>query len=281
MSLRPLLILTALLSFSNIAKAAKPAPQRIASFCLGCDEILWELLRTDRNRIVGLSHLADDKVYSAIAEEVPAKLASLGDNMEYLAQLKPDLVILASYNRPEIALTVKKLGVTAVTLQRFNTFNDIVDNIRTLGRATGKTREANDLVESMNAQLKTLAAEYAKASVKPTVLNFSADGTIWGAGSLFDEIVSKAGGSNLALTLGIKGWPVVNVERIATLNPDFIVVATADNPLDFNLKTMAGWKIMPAVKRNKIIEIRPAWLHSVSHHIVKAVHALHQGLYAR
>jgi iron complex transport system substrate-binding protein len=272
-----LLALVAIL-LAPSATFAEMGPKRIASFCLGCDEILWELFKNDRKNIVGLSQLADDPLYSSVAEEVPHALARMGDDLEYVAQIKPDLVVIASYNRAEIPLTLRKLKIPFIILENFHNLADIRQNITTLGKATGKTQEAEALVRSIDNDLVSVTRP-PPAARKPTVLNFSSDGTLWGQGSLFDEIVSNAGGINIASQIGIKGWPVVNQERIASLNPDFIVTAPEDAKARVFAST-PGWKQLPAVRSNKIVAIPSPWLNSASHHVVKAIVLLNKSLYA-
>src|SRR4051812_26256730 len=110
MRLGPLLILIPwLLAASTLVDGrgrsvdVAAAPVRIASCSLASDETLLALLGPGTPRLVAVSSLATDRRYSNIAGEIPKSLTGrCGTELESLLALKPDLAVLASYNRPEL-----------------------------------------------------------------------------------------------------------------------------------------------------------------------------------
>ena len=77
--------------------------KRIVSTFLGADEVLMEILVRcgKRHHLKAVSFIADDPRYSHIIPLPPSIKARAGTNIEEILKVKPDLAILASFNRPE------------------------------------------------------------------------------------------------------------------------------------------------------------------------------------
>ena len=276
-----LLIIILSLLTSRSWGAPLPSAQRVASLSVGADEIVWELLRGERQRIVGLSHLARDGRYSSVADEIPHKLAILSHNLEPLVRLKPDLVIAASYNRAETITHLKSLGIDILILENFRTIPDILENIALVGKKLGKVESAEKLIAAQRNALKKISLRAKSRKRIPTLLNFSPDQSVWGRDTLFNDMVELAGAHNLVAAEGITGWPILSLEKIAKFRPDCIVTEgeEADRAQVLaQLKSQPGWETMPAVKNGKLILLRPRLLHAVSHHLIQAVDDLSRAL---
>lgn len=257
--------------------------KRIVSTFLGGDEILKEILvrAGSLHHLQAVSTLADDPAYSHIAP-VPASIkARAGDDLEAVLKLKPDLAVVASFNRPEFVRRLDQAKVRTFVLHRFHSFTDIEQNIRTLGLLTGETKAAEQLATEFRNALKQ-TSQPPTGQKKKTVLTFMANGSVHGADTTFDDIARYAGTENLAASKNYKGWMRLSPEVLASLNPDFLV-ASGDpgnkaQILDTIRKT-AGFANMPAAKAGRVIVIPGRDLSAVSHHVVAAVKALHEAVY--
>ncbi|WP_176736969.1 ABC transporter substrate-binding protein [Oligoflexus tunisiensis] len=274
--LRFLLILGLLLM---TCRSWAAAPQRIVSASVGTDEILFEILsrRHELHRLVAVSIFSENKNYSHL-EKIPASIKGrVGDSLEALVALKPDLAILASYNRQEIQHQLKRAGVQVITQENFRSLADIQDNIHMIGRVTGTVKEAEALVQEMQ---KTLAAARTRSACPkgdPTFLQYSGYDTVPGADTIIHDAAAHAGFINLAARLKLSGWAQLSQEVLATLDPDFVV--TAGDPaqkkdIQSQLLKRPAWQNLRAVKAGRLIIIPERQLYSVSHHVTKLVQTL-------
>ncbi len=261
-------------------------PKRIASTSLAGDEILIELLSRQGQlpRLIAISSLSEDSNYSNITSEAKTIKGRAGNELENLLAQKPDLIVLASYNRPAMITRLDKANVPAFVLGGFNSFDDITNSIQKIGKLIGATKEAESLVGELSKTRKTLAATSRVHKKKVTILNFSETQTLNGKNTTFDSIVTGAGATNLASEMNISGWSKIGVEKLITLNPDY-VIAIGDpqnaDKIKEKIKKTLGYRSMKAVKENRIILVPGRILLSVSHHAIKASQIIHKALWSK
>jgi iron complex transport system substrate-binding protein len=262
---------------------------RIISTSMASDEILFQILERagQLQRLVAVSHFVDSPDYSHIAGKVPSTIVRVGENLEMLAGLKPDLVVYSSFNRPALASGLTNVSGGKCRLENFSSLSDMRENIRALGRATGFVKEANAIamdfenqIRAHNTATRSLASEGSIRTPelsKPKVLSFDGSGTVMGAKTTFDDLVRLSGGINAAAQAGLTGWPTVNAEAITAMAPD-VIVLLADREKIASLKTLLmdlpGWRDTPAVKNQRFAEPRPADLLALSPSILATVPAM-------
>lgn len=270
---------------SLLLLAASPArPERIASGSLASDEILVTLLWQTKEiaRLVAVSQFATDPRYSNVADRIPEIVSGrVGGELESLLALKPDLAILASYNKPEIEQRLAGAHVKVLRLSEFRSLDDIANNIKAIGAATALEQPAAEMIARFQKGRAAAREAAKKRGTHPTVLDFSADGSVSGKGTLFDALVSEAGGVGLAGQIGLKDWPKLSTEALAVLRPD-VLVAVGD-PGDkakvlTEIRSLPGWKEMPAAKAGKVIVIPGRELAAVSPFVLNALDKLNAEL---
>lgn len=257
-------------------------PRRIVSQTLGTDEILLAICSP--NRIVGLGRFALDPKYSNVVEQARAADAPVAHNTEEILQLKPDLVFVASYSRAEIVQQLQSAGARVFRLADFNSIEDIKQNIRAVGQATGDDERAEALVAQMELELDAIHARVsAVGNKRPRVMSYSPSGSTAGADTLFDEILRTAGATNVVAENGIEGFRKINAEQVAEWQPDFIVVGADANKFEETKQQLLANPAVAATKAaraGRIIMIENRNLLTVSHNIVNLVRTLVEGLYA-
>lgn len=253
------------------------APQRVATCFVAADEIALELLTATNQieRLAAVSTLAEDPKYS-FAAPIPASVKHrCGAELETLLAVRPDLVILASFNRPELIDRLREAKIPVHVLKSFNTFADIAANITAIGELLDAKAAAAKLAAKVMAE-----APPASTAAGPTLLSLSSDGVVAAGDTLFNAIILAAGGINLAAQQGLKGWPRLSAEAIAKLDPDWLVAA--GDPADPQALARAlalargasGYGAMRAVKLQRIILIPEREISAASHHILRAVQRL-------
>jgi len=254
-----------------------PRPLRIASCAIASDEMLVDLLGRAGHpeRLVAVSTLADDTRYSNLVP-VPAGISGrCGGELESLLKLKPDVAVIASFNRPELIARLKAAGVIVHTLGDFTTLNDVETNLRALGELIREPEATKAAVSAFVAERDRLTAKPSPAAVAPVrALEFFPDGVVSGRETLFDDLVRHAGGINVAAEMGLKGWPRVSTETLATLRPDVIIAGgdPAEQPATLaRLRSIPGFKEMSAVKQGRLVMIPQREMSAASPHILKAL----------
>jgi len=261
----------------------KAPPQRIVSTFLGADEMLKEILvRGGKlHHLQAVSTLADNPDYSHITPVPKSIKGRAGDDLESLLRLKPDLAVVASFNRPEFVRRLEQAKVQTFVLNKFSSFADIEENIKQLGVLTGETKSANQLAAEFRGALEKTANPPA-GKKRATVLTFMANGSVHGAGTTFDDIARYSGTTNLASQKGYQGWARLSPEVLASLDPDFLVVAGRPEhkpTLVAQIRSTPGFASMRAAKEGRVVIIAGRDLTAVSHHVVNAVTALHKAAY--
>jgi iron complex transport system substrate-binding protein len=134
---------------------------------------------------------------------------------------------------------------------------DVVNNIRTVGRATGTEERADEIAEGMEARIEAVSARAADADTKPSVLHVEWADPLMCGGHWVPEMVDIAGGSN---TFGDKDTGTFKLEwdEVVERQPEVIVMM----PCGFDVKRgledvpilaeREGWKDLPAVRNDRV-----------------------------
>lgn len=248
---------------------ARP-PRRIVSTYLCADEILAALVSPER--VVGVSFFADDPAISSCAGRYPPAVPRLRTQVETILALEPDLVCVAGFSEPNALRLMIGAGLPILRWSRFDTFADVLGNVRALGAAVGADGPAAAVVNAAQATLADLARRL--EGVHPTrVLYLNPPSFTVGRDTLIDEILTRAGGLNVAAAAGMVGPGQLGVEAALGLEPEAIVVPRygAGPPPIETLRATPLWREMPAVRAGRVYETPGAFMGDVSHHAVEAL----------
>ncbi len=263
-------------------------PQRIVSGSLASDEILLALFASSgqSGRLAAVSSLADDPRYSNVVAAAKTVKGRFGEGLETALALKPDLAVLASFNKPETIDRLEKAQVRCFVLGGFTTLDEIAANVTALGELTQLKKDAGAL-NAVFAKARMAAwAGAVRLPRRPKVLGYLGDAagngalTLAARGSLFDALIEEAGGENLASSLGLTGWPTVSAEVLAGLAPDVVVTGGDGTPeaLRQTLQNAPGWKAMKSLARAKMIVVPDRELGATSPYVASALTKISQGL---
>ena len=134
---------------------------------------------------------------------------------------------------------------------------DVINNIRTVGRATGAEERADVIAEGMEARVQAVAERAADADTHPSVLHVEWADPLMCGGHWVPEMVEIAGGSN---TFGDKDTGTFKLEwdEVVERQPEVIVMM----PCGFDVKRgledvpilsqREGWKDLPAVRNDRV-----------------------------
>ncbi|MEI8026104.1 MAG: ABC transporter substrate-binding protein [Pseudomonadota bacterium] len=247
-------------------------PSTVASSFLAGDEILIELVKDTKVKLVAISSVADDKEYSniaALAQQIPHRI---GANPESIAKIRPDVVFLASWNRPELQKTLSKLGIHTFTISDFNSIEDIQANIVLMGKVLHLEEKSRQMVEGMQRQMPQ------QKKKNTTFITFDASGVSLGKKTILDSLMMRLGLENVVTETG---WPKLSAESIALRHPDYIVASGESKDqksIELLIKKTPGWSILNALKTGNLLLIPSRLLSSASQFVSLAYAHLNQVL---
>jgi len=230
-----------------------PGKLRIISLAPNVTEILFALDLGDQ--IVGVT---DQCNYPPAAKEIERVSGFGTPNVEKLLALGPDMVIACGLEKPELADVLRQAGIRVVTVE-IKRFAELFDAIGQIGEATGRLPKARELVAHMQAELGAVAARVGRIddARRPRVFIEIEQGPLMtaGAGSFLDELVTRAGGRNVAREIS-SAYPRIDPEKVIAWDPDVILVAHGDRPGEAaeRLAQRIGWSNLTAVRQRRVID---------------------------
>ena len=201
-------------------------PSRIASQALVTDHFLFAVVPP--SRIAAVSAVAHDPRYSFVADVVDGMDVAVAGDPEALLRRRPDLLIASNIAAADFVALARGAGIPTFRLSTmFEDFAQIAAGLETVGRLTGEEGAAERVIARFRERIAAAAARRPAAAPRPRVLVYVAFSGTFGAGSLFDHILTELGAVNVAAEQGIGPHGDIGSEQIAAWDPDWIV---ADAP---------------------------------------------------
>lgn len=226
-------------------------PRRIVSAAPSNTEILFALGLEEK--VVAVTDWCD---YPPEVRE----LEKIGDifpiNVERVLSFDPDLVLAHEFSGKESVLKLEELGIPVLAF-RPHSFADILESIIIIGRATGRTAQAEELVAGLQEILDRVEAEgkrIGKRGLKVYAGEIGGE-MLWtaGPGSFMDQAITLAGGENIGGDLA-KSYAQLSMETILQKNPDLILLTTpGDDPEKVYNDSL--WREIKAVKNRQVFPL--------------------------
>jgi iron complex transport system substrate-binding protein len=227
-------------------------PERIVSIGPSITEFLFAL--GAGGRVVGTDDFSDEPAAAKSIEHI----GGVKVNLEKVVALKPDLVLSVRFSDG----TIEKLASSGLVVLVVDpqTVADVARTATLLGRAVGADGDA--MSKDIQTKVDGVKAKTAPATAKPRVyheIDASDPTKIFtvGPGSYIDDLITIAGGMNVAATAG-NAYPQLSAEEILRADPEIIVLAGADYAAKPDqVSARAGWSVITAVKNKRFGTIAP------------------------
>lgn len=177
--------------------------------------------------IVGIEAKAKTRpIYELSAPEL-INLPNVGSakkfDLEGCAALKPDLAILPAKLK-DTAKDLEALGITVMFVNP-ETQEQLEKMIALIGKATDTQKRANELLSFISEQRDSLSNMF---DSKPTVYIAGNSSFLSTAGSKMyqSDMISLAGGKNVADEITDTYWAEIDYEQFLKWNPDYIILAS-------------------------------------------------------
>ncbi|EHZ2529288.1 ABC transporter substrate-binding protein [Listeria monocytogenes] len=224
------------------------APTKIVSLMPSNTEILFALDLGDK--VKGVTAYDD---YPKEAQKVE-KVTSTSVDTEKIIAIKPDLVLghesMLATEKDAYQL-LKDAGINVFVVPDATDLKAAEKSIITVGKLTGKEKEAKEVTDSMEEQKVAIEKKSKELKTSPKVwIEISPDLYTAGKGTFMNEMLELAGGTNVVTESGFIPY---NEEKVVELQPDIILSVYPDAKA--TIQKRAAWKGIPAVKNDKIYEM--------------------------
>lgn len=226
---------------------AETLPEKIISMAPNATEILFELGLDDK--VIGVSQQCNYPE-SAMSKD------KFGDfwqpNIELIVAAEPDLLFVGNAAPEEFLEKMEENNITVAVLEGFN-LEQTYDTILDTGKLTGTQDAAEKLVGSMKDRVAEIQQKLEGVDPKRSyfVISFGEMGDYTaGPGSFIDEMITLAGGENVAADMD-QPWGEYSIEKLIEKEPE-IIFATIEAGGD-SLAGAFGYNELEAVKEGNII----------------------------
>ena len=262
MRILPILVLLLLIAWPVSAPAAhhlvdevgRPvtvplSPKRIISLAPNVTEILFGL-GLDQE-IVGVS------IHCNFPEKARTR-ARVGSyislDFEKIVSLKPDLIIgTGAGNTKDMVDRLEKLGFSTYIIFPKN-FDGILTSVRHLSQVVAREKEGLVTVRSMESRRQKID-DLIRNLPRPRVFMQIGEAPIVtvGRGSFADDLISLAGGENVAAKEE-KMYPRWGMEEVLRRSPEVILISSMNPKGNYErvVQEWSRWKMIPAVQHGRI-----------------------------
>ncbi len=203
------------LAWSGGAAAARP--MHIMSLNLCTDQLLLDLVPPQRiASVTDLARSPSDSYLWRRALRVPVNHGLA----EEVLVARPDLILAGTYTTTAARTILKKWGAPILEVDPAANFDDIRSVTRRVARAVGEPERGEALLRVMDANLRALAATRPHRVIR--VAGWDGSGYVPGQGTLFDAILTVAGGTNIAASVPGASSGSFDIEQLLTAHPDLL-----------------------------------------------------------
>jgi iron complex transport system substrate-binding protein len=247
------------------------APTRIVTLLPSETEIAFAIGAGDS--VVGVDQYSN---YPEQANSIE-KVGDMTTNIEKVTALKPDL-ILASVSMNAAAIEQLRALKLNVYASEPKTYDAVMEKIKKVGLMTDKQQGAADVIDHMRQVKADIESKIANADKPSVFIEFSPGYTV-GKGEFMDELVTLAGGTNIAQN---SGWYEFDAEQIVKSNPQVIIYSSwfeEPNAILEGIKARPAWKVIDAVKNNRLVEVPSDPLSRVGPRLAEGLQSLAKAIH--
>ncbi|CAI49998.1 ABC-type transport system periplasmic substrate-binding protein (probable substrate cobalamin) [Natronomonas pharaonis DSM 2160] len=245
-------------------------PERIVVLQPSAAQTVWELGAEDR--VVGAPVVPYTSDLDGIEEaENVLQVDDFTVNQEAVVELDADLV-LAPNIVPDDTVTSLREADQQVFKFGFGTSLSFVADKTAL---TGQLVDACDAAAEVNDDYwdRIDAVEERAAAVEDPHVMYFTDNHTAGSGTFIDDLITTAGGVNVAAEAGIDGYDEINEEALVEWNPDVIVASDAEP-----LPETAAYESTVAVEHGQVVTVDSNDVSQPAPRLVYALETIADGL---
>jgi iron complex transport system substrate-binding protein len=201
------------------ASKASP-PSHIVSLNICTDELLLRLVPA--SRIASITWLSRNPAESNVAD-LAARVPVNYGLAEQIIPSAPDLVVAGTYTTRTATALLKHTNIPVAEFGITNSFADLRAQTRRMASLLGEAAQGEQLIASIDNRLDAIGPPM--ETNRPTALVFNPNGFTDSAGTLIDEIMTRAGLDNIASHPDFANLGFVPLEVLVDKSPDVLIVS--------------------------------------------------------
>lgn len=218
-------------------------PERIVSLAPANTEIVAELGALER--LVGVTTYCD---YPAEVADIEKVGDFVGPNLEAIAALDPDVVLLTTGIQADVVTQLEALGASVIAIDP-QTLDEVYEAIEMVGAVIGETEAAADTVASMQLQIEDIAESVEGAPVR-CFLEIAQDPLFTvGSGTLLNDLIEHAGGENVVTEAGYVAY---SVEQLVQADPTVYLATKGSMSDPSDIAGRPGFDSLTAVSGDRV-----------------------------
>ena len=207
------------LGLALIASTAQAAPpRRIVSLNPCLDAILLDV--ADPSQIAALSRYSRNPAESWVAARA-RRFPHTGGSAEEVAVLRPDLVLIGGMGALQLMSVLPRLNIASASFTVPETVAESLAQVRRVATLAGHPDRAEALVARIQAALAAAAPRPGEPRL--AALIYESDGMVSGPHTLIDELMARAGFTNVAARYGANHTVDVPLERLLADPPQVLL----------------------------------------------------------
>jgi len=220
------------------------APESIVSLAPANTEIVYALGLLDK--LTGVT------TYDDYPAEV-ADITKVGDfvtpNLEAITAAEPDLILATTGVQADVITQLEATGATVIAIDP-QTLTALYTSIETVGKATGTSNEATEIIDGMKADIAAIAKAVSAEEPTDCFIEIAQDPLFTaGKGTLLDDLITAAGGANIVTENGYVGY---SLEQLVTDDPTAYLATLGSMSDPADLAKRAGYDKLAAVKNERV-----------------------------
>ncbi len=221
------------------------APERIVSLTPSNTEILFELGLDEE--IVGVND--NDNYPEQVAEKT--RVGGIEYNLETIVSLEPDLVFAheSSMFSDELITQLEAANIEVFVVDNATTFEETYETIEEIGALTGRTEQAEEIVENIETKLQAIQDKVKDAEPRTAFMIVGTTPDIYAVGqqTFMNEMLKVINVENIVQQ---EGWPMYSAEDLVAANPNTLIF-TYEEDVDV-IKNNPAFSTMTAIKDDAI-----------------------------
>jgi len=217
--------------------------------------------------VLPTDHMSQREIDTAVSERLRNGLSLYQVDESLIRDIAPDLILtqdlcqVCAPSGNEVAQLLNGLPNNPQILWLTpKSLEQIFDNLRELGKATGRLQRAEDLIAAGRARLGTIAAATRRISIRPRVFCMEWVDPVYCSGHWVPEMISIAGGGD---ELGRVGSDSIRIPWNDVLRwaPEVLIVMPCGCDLEKaasqaqRLFEYPGWFDLPAARENRVYAV--------------------------
>lgn len=256
-------------------------PEKILGDSASIDTMILGVVTPDH--LAGATEADRDPAISFIAEEtkdIKMTVPLMGLSMEQVTEARPDLIVASTYTDGNEIQMYRNLGIPVVIIKGPRSIQQVKDDVRIIAAAAGEKERGEKVISEMDRQLAEIDDVLSKQQgKKPVVFLISQMTRYGGPGSMFHELLTRAGLENAIAKAGVMNGQMISPELIVKANPDIFLVSK-DRTSDitgagkYRDQFLANPAIASMRAASHVVPIDDKYIYAASQNCVYAIKAL-------